>query len=204
MFASLELNAGPELVVRAQPRGLIAIEHGLGGDAIELQPAHLPDVAARNPGDEIAIDSAWSDRRCSGRPSRRRGTARPGDPTRSGPAARRSRWRTSSSAPTHAGEASPRTVWRASADPGSPRTPRESSASSAAPASAATSACRRPCPVRTFSGTPGPRPAGCRSRGGTGTRRRTRVDRGEPDRRDRSRSHGIVRARSRSRAAFRS
>ena len=55
MFASLELNAGPELVVRAQPRGLITIEHGLGGDAIELQPAHFPDVAARNPGDDIAM-----------------------------------------------------------------------------------------------------------------------------------------------------
>ena len=55
MFASLELNAGLELVVRAQPRGLITIEHGLGGDAIELQPAHFPDVAARNPGDDIAM-----------------------------------------------------------------------------------------------------------------------------------------------------
>jgi len=38
MLASLELNAGLELVVRAQPRGLITIEHGLGGDAIELSP----------------------------------------------------------------------------------------------------------------------------------------------------------------------
>ena len=42
-------------MVGAEPRGLITIEHGLGGDAIELQPAHFPDVAARNPGDDIAM-----------------------------------------------------------------------------------------------------------------------------------------------------
>ena len=53
MFASLDLNAGLELVVHAEPSGLITIEHGLGGDAIELQPTHFPDVAARNPGDAI-------------------------------------------------------------------------------------------------------------------------------------------------------